>query len=117
MSDRSAFVALNKVAKWRNFFASWQLGTRPDTDGEYKALADQRELLILMRVELNALTELFLKKGLLTQQEVTAAFEREARALDKDYEDRFRGFSTSGDGLHMKLPEAAETMRKLGFPP
>lgn len=115
--SQSTMDALNKVTKWRKFFASWQLGTRPDTDGEYKAVADQRELFILLRVEVTALTDLMFKKGIITQAEFSAAVEREARTLDKDYQKRFPGFSTSLLGLHMKLPEVRETMRKLGFPP
>jgi hypothetical protein len=110
-------AALEKLARWRKFFASWQLGTRPAGDGEYKAVADQREMLILMRAELNAFTELLMRKGVITETEHQAALEREAKTLDKDYQERFPGFSTSGLGLAMKLPEAAETMKKLGFLP
>jgi hypothetical protein len=117
MSDRSVFEALNKVARWRKFFASWQLGTRLDTDGEYRAVADQRELLILLRVEVTALTDLLMKKGLINQKEFQAALEREARTLDKDYERSYPGFSTTQDGLRMQMPEAYETTRRLGFPP
>jgi hypothetical protein len=117
VTQHSVFAALNKVAKWRKFFASWQLGTRPDTDGEYKALAHQNELLIMLRVEATALTDVLLKKGIITQAEWQAALEREARTLDKDYQERFPGFSTSQGGLHVKLPEARETMKRLGFPP
>ena len=28
---------LNRLAKWRKFFTSWQVGTRPENDGEAKA--------------------------------------------------------------------------------
>ena len=117
MSERTAADALNKLAKWRKFFASWQLGTRADTDGECRAVADQRELLIILRAEVSALTELLMRKGAITHAEFEAGLEREARTLDKDYEKRFPGFSTSAAGLHLKMPEALETMRKLGFPP
>lgn len=117
MSEKTLDAALNKIAKWRKFFASWQLGTRAETDGEYKAVADQRELFILLRVEMTALTDVLLKKGIITAAEFQAALEREARTLDKDYERRFPGFSTSQSGLHMQMPQALETMRRLGFPP
>lgn len=116
MSENTMFAALDKLAKWRKFFASWQLGTRPAGDGEYKAVADAREMLILMRAELNAFTELMMRKGVITGTEFQAALEREAKTLDKDYAERFPGFSTAADGLVMKLPEAAQTMKKLGFP-
>lgn len=115
--SNSTILALNKVAKWRKFFASWQLGTRASSDGEYRAVADQRELFIIMRVELNALIDLLLKKGLITQDEFEAALEREANTLDKAYQKTYPGFSTSQNGLHMQLPQARETMTRLGFPP
>ena len=108
---------LDKLCKWRKFFASWQLGTRPDTDGEYKAVAHHRELSILLRAELSALTGLLMRKGMITQQEYRDAVEAEAKRLDHDYEESFPGFRTLPDGLHLKMPEALETMKKLGFPP
>lgn len=110
-------AALEKLAKWRKFFASWQLGTRPAGDGEYKAVAHHRELSILLRAEQSALTALLLSKGAFTQDEWRDALEREAKHLDHDYEESFPGWRSRPDGLSMKLPEAAETMKKLGFPP
>lgn len=110
-------AALDKLAKWRRFFASWQLGTRPAADGEYRAVAHHRELSILLRAELSALTGLLLRKGVFTEEEWRAALELEAKQLDHDYEESFPGWRSRPDGLSMKLPEAAETMKKLGFPP
>lgn len=107
---------LNKLAKWRNVFASWQLGTRLDTDGECRAVKDHRELTILLRAEVSALTGLLIKKGLFTEAQWDTALADEAGMLDRDYEARFPGFSTSQDGVHMHLPEAGDTMRRLGFP-
>lgn len=117
MSDKSLVAALDRLAKWRKFFASWQLGTVPAADGRYKAVADHRELSILMRAELSALTGLLLRKGVFSQEEWQAALELEAKQLDHDYEERFPGWRSTADGLSMKLPEAAETMQRLGFPP
>lgn len=107
---------LNKLAKWRKFFASWQLGTTLENDGEYRAVADQRELLILLRAEVSALISVLVRKGVITEPELQAAVERAARDLDKSYEQAFPGFSTSLDGLHMKMPQALETMKRMGFP-
>jgi hypothetical protein len=110
-------AALDKLAKWRKFFASWQLGTVPAHDGRFKAVADHREITILVRAELSALTGLLLRKGVFTEQEWRDALELEAKQLDHDYEERFPGWRSLPEGLSMKLPEAAETMRKMGFPP
>jgi hypothetical protein len=110
-------AALDKLAKWRKFFASWQLGTVPAADGRYKAVANHRELSILLRAEVSALTGLLLSKGVFTEQEWRDAVELEAKQLDHDYEESYPGWRSLPEGLSMKLPEAAETMRKLGFPP
>lgn len=117
MSDKSLRDALEKLAKWRKFFASWQVGTVPAADGRYKAVADHRELSILMRAEMTAVTGLLVRKGIFTQEQFADALERAAKQLDHDYEESYPGWRSLPDGLSMKLPEAAETMKKLGFPP
>ena len=117
MSDATLRAALEKLTKWRKFFASWQLGTRADGDGESRAVRNHRELSILLRAEVSALTGLLMRKGVFTQQEWQASLEAEAKALDHAYEETYPGWRSTPDGLSMKMPEALETMRKLGFPP
>jgi hypothetical protein len=47
---------LNRLAKWRTVFASWQLGTRLTFgDGELAAVKDHHEATLLERVELDTL--------------------------------------------------------------
>lgn len=91
--------ALNRVCKWRNLFAGWQLGTRLDTDAEFLAVRDHREATILLRVEVTALTDLMLRKGLITEAELQAAVEREATALNGAYEKRWPGVTATLTGL------------------
>lgn len=110
-------AALEKLAKWRKFFASWQLGTVPASDGRYRAVASHRELSILLRAELSALEGLLLRKGVFAEEEWQAALEAEAKRLDRDYEETYPGWRSTVNGLSMTLPEAAGTMRDLGFPP
>jgi hypothetical protein len=117
VSDKTLTSVLNKLCKWRRFFASWQLGTRSADDGEFKAVAHHRELSILLRAELTAMTGLLIAKGLITQEEFADALEAEAKRLDHDYEETFPGWRSTMDGMSMKMPEALETMRNLGFPP
>ncbi len=107
----SVQAILNKLTKWRGVFAGWQLGTRANTDPECQAVRDHREITILLRVEVNALTALLVDKGYFTEAEFTAAVGRDAEELDKDYERRFPGISTSQDGVILKMPEAAQTMK------
>jgi hypothetical protein len=117
VSEKSLRAALEKLAKWRKFFASWQLGTTTADDGRYRAVADHRELSILMRAEMSAVTGLLIRKGVFTQEEFGEALERSAKQLDHDYEESYPGWRSLPEGLSMKLPEALETMQKLGFPP
>lgn len=117
MSTQSMHRALNKVVKWRTFFASWQLGSRPEDDGELKAVKHHREATIIQRVELTALTGLLLKKGIFSQQELSDAMEEEATQLELDYQRDFPGFMADHQGLRIIMPEAMETQRRLHFPP
>lgn len=91
--------ALNVLAKWRVLFTGWQLGTRPKGDPEGDAVRDHREVTILLRAEMSALTGLLVEKEIITQDEWLAALEREATVLNADYERRFPGVTASLDGL------------------
>jgi hypothetical protein len=116
MSNASLNAALQRLTKWRTFFASWQLGTRSDTDGETKAVKHHREATILLRAEASALVGLLVSKGVFTEEEFKAALETEAGLLARDFERSFPGFRTSDTGLHMDMPAAYATMRALHFP-
>jgi hypothetical protein len=113
----STLDKLNKLCKWRSVFAGWQLGTRPESDGPTKAVRDHREVTMLLRAEVSALAGLLIKKGVFTPHEFEAQLGEEAAALDAMYERKFPGFSTSLNGVEMKLPEVKATMARLGFPP
>jgi hypothetical protein len=110
------FRVLNKVAKWRRFFASWQLGTRLETDGEFKAVSHNREMYIMLRIEQNALVTLLVKKGTFTAEEYQDQVIAAAKALDHAYEESYPGFRSTENGMSMKMPEALETMQNMGFP-
>lgn len=108
------YEVLNKLAKWRTVFASWQLGTRTDTDPECKAVKDHRECTIMLRAEVSALTQLLVDKGVLTVEEFQNQLIFEAGELDKHFQRAFPGFSVSQDGVNIAMPEAAKTLS--GFP-
>lgn len=107
--------AVQRLTKWRSVFAGWQLGTRSDRDGECRAVRDHREVTILLRAEVNALTKLLLDKGVCTQVELSEAIAGEAEHLDREYAKRFPGFASRDDGMAIDA-RAAETMQRLGFP-
>lgn len=115
--NQRTWNALERVGKWRRLFAGWQLGTRPETDGEFRAVADHREVTILLRIESNALTSILLRKGVITREEWTDALGEEADALNAAYAKRFPGITATPNGMQYDLPAAAETMRANHFPP
>ena len=109
--EERMLAALNRLTKWRAHYSGWQLGTRAKGDPESDAVRDHRELTMLLRVELTALTGLLMRKGVITQAEFQAALEREADALAGDYAARWPGVQATGDGLTYDL----ETIRKAGW--
>lgn len=110
-------VALwNKLAKWRTVFASWQLGTRSDTDPECKAVKDHREVTIFLRAEVNAITRVLLDRGVISESQLIQYMDEEARYLDRAYEHDWPGITTSEVGIHFSMPEAIETMKRFASP-
>lgn len=103
--------ALNRLCKWRTVFAGWQLGTRPKGDPECDAVRDQRELLLLLRAEFNALTALCLEKKVFTLEEWDRQLATEADLLSKGLEQRFPGFRATDVGLEMDSKIAAQTTK------
>ncbi len=93
--------AVQRLAKWRTIFTGWQLGTRPKGDPEADAVRDHREVTIILRAEVTALTGLLIEKGVFSADEYAAALDAEAILLSQDYEKRFPGVTAADDGLHI----------------
>ena len=108
--------AVDRLSKWRAWFAGWQLGTRPATDGPTRAVRDATEARLILRAEMSALTALMLEKGVFTEEEWAEAVADNANHLNATLTKRFPGVETTRIGLSM-TPAAAETMRREGFPP
>lgn len=102
---------LNRLAKWRSVFAGWQLGTRPKGDPECDAVRDHREVSIIMRAEMNALTALLIAKGVFTVDEYNAQVAGEADWLSLSYERHFPGMKATDAGISMDPHVAKETMK------
>lgn len=107
---KHADKVLQRLCKWRNLFAGWQLGTRLADDPEAKAVKDHREVTILLRAEVTALTGLMIGKGVFTAREFTEALADEAEKLDRDYSSRFPGVRSDDTGLVFDQ-RAIETLR------
>lgn len=102
---------MNRVAKWRFVFASWQLGTRSNTDPECQAVKDHRELGIMLRIEVSALANLLIEKGVITLDEYKNQMITEAEFLDAAFEKKFPGFTSSDVGMSVNVEKAKETTK------
>jgi len=111
MRRLNAAAALNRLAKWRTIFAGWQLGTRPKGDPESDAVRDHREATLILRAEVNALTDLLLKRGVFTEQVFEAAVAREADTLSAQLSERFPGVTANDYGLDIDMTEAQSWMQ------
>jgi hypothetical protein len=108
--------ALNRLGKWRSIYAGWQLGTKPDTDGPTKALRDNAEAKLILRVEVNAISRLLIEKGVITADEFMATITNECDEMQKMLENKFKGMKAKDGGMEM-TKDALQTMKDLGFPP
>lgn len=106
--------ALQRLTKWRTVFTGWQLGTRAKGDAESDAVRDHRELTILLRAEVSALTALLAEKGVFTQKEWLTHLAREAEELERAYQERFPGCKAVDDGLQIDVAVFQQTTR--GWP-
>jgi len=105
-------LAANKLAKWRSVFAGWQLGTRLKSDPESNAVRDHREVTMMLRAEVNALTKILLDKRVCSPEELQQAILEEVEYLDKAYEHKFPGMRTTESGVdYYDLPLAQKTMK------
>lgn len=100
---------LNRICKWRTVYAGWQLGTRLDTDEECKAVKDQRELLILMRVEVSALANVLIEKGVISLKDYFDQQLVEINELDHALQRKFPGFKATDFGISIDASVAKKT--------
>lgn len=103
--------AMNRITKWRQIFAGWQLGTRPITDAPAQAVRDHRELGIMLRVEMSALVNLLAEKGVFTGDEYMKQCIEEAGHLETAYRRKFPGARATDDGMMIDPQVFAETTK------
>jgi hypothetical protein len=112
-----ARASLERLCKWRSVFAAWQLGTRDETDAELRAVKDHREVTILLRAEVSALTGLLIDKGVFTAEEFTQAVGDEAELLSADYARKFPGMEATDHGIAYDLEKLREHGTMDGWRP
>jgi hypothetical protein len=105
-------AALERLCKWRTIFAGWQLGTRSLDDPEAQAVRDHREVTMLLRCEVNALTKCLLDVGIVGRDQFQRALLSEAAQLSEDYERKFPGAKATDVGIQLDA-RAAEWMKKF----
>ena len=108
--SEKALDTLNRVAKWRSILAGWQLGTRSKEDPEAQAVRDHREATIMLRVELNTITALLLRKKVFTEDEFYKQLIEDANHLDEQFKERFPGAESTP--LGMKIDHRAKDWLK-----
>jgi len=109
--------SLNRLCKWRAFYAGWQLGTRPSHDGPTKAIRDATDARLVSRAELNALTSLLIEHGVFTHEQWADRVAKAADTLSADLEADYPGFRVDpATGLLTMTADAVGTMQRLGFP-
>lgn len=116
MKDHGAEAgkALNRLAKWRNVFTGWQLGSRSKSDPEAAAVSDAREAILMLRVEVSALVQLLTEKRIFTSEEWAIQLLDEVNAYEAMLRERFPGFEATDYGMAIDVTKAAETTR--GWP-
>lgn len=102
--------SLERLGKWRGHFAGWQLGSRAHDDPEFQAIRNHRELSMLLRVEVTAITGLLISKGLVTQEEIQEAMLLESEELQRAYERQWPGAKSTDDGMAYDLRLAMQWM-------
>jgi hypothetical protein len=109
---------LNRLCKWRSILAGWHAGSKSIEQDGAKAMRDLMDKWLIMRVETRAMTELMLRKGVITAEEWTDQVHAEAEKLDAQLAKAFPGFRTFDHGVQIyDLKLAQQTMREKGFPP
>ena len=104
--------ALNRVTKWRSILTGRILGTKPITDSPTQGFRDLFDKVILLRVEVTALTGLMLEKRVFTEHELRDALTEAADNLSAMYALEWPGITATDDGIHIDLPLGAETLAR-----
>ncbi len=110
-------AATQRLCKWRAVFVGWMLGTVPDDKPGVKAHRDRADAVLMMRVELNALTSLLVAKRVFTVEEFMAQIVTECEHKQRELEAMFPGYKATDIGISIDVAQAAVTNRRMGFPP
>lgn len=105
--------AMQRLTKWRTILAGWQLGTRAQGDPECDAVRDHRELTLLLRAEVTAITRILIEKDIVSLDDFRRILAEEAEHLNAAHERRFPGIKTTSYGLEIDVTKAAPWWRNF----
>lgn len=88
-----------RLHRWGFILVSRIRGTQPATDQVTKGVRNEINRALMMRVEINALTILLDKKGVVTGKEFAEQLQIEAKILCEKYEKEFKGAKTDDNGV------------------
>jgi hypothetical protein len=89
------------------------IGTSPK-DPRAEGYRDLIDKMLILRVEVTALTSLLIQNGIITEEGFKVAVEDEADMLEKDYQKRFPGCRATDTGLDIDIAKFRETTQ--GWP-
>lgn len=107
---------ITKVVQWKTVFANWQLGTRDETDGAFKAIQDAKDDNIRTNVKLDGLIGLLMERGLINEADLLQEQIEVANRLELTLEAKFPGAVATDDGMTYDEARFQDTKNKLGFP-
>jgi hypothetical protein len=106
------YWALNRLAKWRMILTGWQLGTRERGDPTSEAVRDHREATLLLRAEVNAVTQLLIARDVFTAEDFDSQLVIECEHLHRTFEAKFPGAKATDAGMTLEA-EAQSWMSKF----
>lgn len=107
---------MKRVVQWKEVLATWQLGTRDANNGTCQALQDLHESLLRKQVKLDAVTEILVRRGILSPEALLEKQIELAVRLDQSMETKFPGVKTTDVGLDIDPEVYQETKDRLNFP-
>jgi hypothetical protein len=107
---------MNRVVQWKEILANWQLGTKDDSDGSFRALQDLHDTTMRKGVKLEALVELLLARGIIRPEDLLEKQIELAVRLDQSLEVKFPGVKVTDSGIQVDEDVFEKTKSDLGFP-
>jgi hypothetical protein len=107
---------MNRVVQWKEILANWQLGTKDDSDGSFRALQDLHDTTMRKSVKLEALVELLLSRGIIRPEDLLEKQIELAVRLDQSLEVKFPGVKVTDSGIQVDEDVFEKTKIDLGFP-